>query len=710
MFRFKTIFSMMLALALTVIIIPATVFAAEEDLVPGSTAPALSVGISNVTDIDAELTFEVTGYAGEYKIKYLVLKTSEDKPDVDTIKNTGNIAESNVAAITNLIPETAYTVYSIAYVNDANQILTGISTVQFITLNSKTSAVPVITNVSAELTDGGAALNFTVNKACMYYYLVYEKETATPDAQVIKAQGEAVAKGSGSVNANEASNVHITAEFDLSKTYTLYLVAEDEKGVFSEISMLALGLPIKMFGAGASDPVTINIETVTGNGTGYTYSGGTVTIIENGNYVITGSGTTTTNRIKVADSIEAMITLNNVNIDVSAQWLKCAFDITRATVILTLEGDNILKSGSYCAGLQASQGAMLTISADSTGTLTATGGDKSAGIGGADNSQYSDIRHNDSGNIIINGGTVNANGTNGAGIGGGNGGTGGNITITGGEVNANGGKYSAGIGSGYCKGCGTITIQGGIIHAVGGSSGPGIGCGLMGDGGNITISGGEVYANGGSNGMGIGASSGTVSVAISNGIVEAKGGPNGAGIGGGEKIGPTSKTGEVYITGGNITATGGDNAAGIGANYYSNSGKITIDGGTVNAIGNREAAGIGGAMDGRSPTDPIVINGGNIIATGGSAGAGIGAGGGDYSQCGDVTITGGQVTATGGMYAAGIGGGGGRYASTCGLVSISGPNTVVNAKGDISLKQITSKPLSKGHNKSDHSRMVKKTD
>lgn len=109
------------------------------------------------------------------------------------------------------------------------------------------------------------------------------------------------------------------------------------------------------------------------------------------------------------------------------------------------------------------------------------------------------------GSIIINGGTVTATGKEGgAGIGGGlqtemNG----DIIITGGTVTAAGGLYGAGIGSGYTGSDNTdancnITISGGKVTATGGSNGAGIG----GGGGWVTrikeieISGGDITATG----------------------------------------------------------------------------------------------------------------------------------------------------------------------------------------------------------------------
>ena len=132
------------------------------------------------------------------------------------------------------------------------------------------------------------------------------------------------------------------------------------------------------------------------------------------------------------------------------------------------------------------------------GSLTATGGNWAAGIGGG--------YLGNGKNITIKGGTVNAAGgdNGGAGIGGGDYGSGEDITITGGTVNAAGGLDGAGIGGGW-KGSGkNITITGGTVNAAGGNGGSGIGGGDYGSGEDITIKGGTVNAAGGYGGAGIG--------------------------------------------------------------------------------------------------------------------------------------------------------------------------------------------------------------
>ena len=89
----------------------------------------------------------------------------------------------------------------------------------------------------------------------------------------------------------------------------------------------------------------------------YNINSGSVTISSAGNYRIYGS--TTTNTITVAYGITATITLDGVNINVSGTENACAFKMatndegfTKGKVTVNLVGNNILKSGANCAGLQ----------------------------------------------------------------------------------------------------------------------------------------------------------------------------------------------------------------------------------------------------------------------------------------------------------------------------------------------------------------------
>ena len=169
------------------------------------------------------------------------------------------------------------------------------------------------------------------------------------------------------------------------------------------------------------------------------------------------------------------LTLKDVKIDVSdtgSYWVegKAALSVQgKGNVEIELDGNNELKSGVQRAGLEKN-------TSTSTGTLTLKD-DKEAG----------------SGSLKATGGKY------GAGIGGGNYGSGENITITGGRVNATGGWGSAGIGGGnygrgnYGSGK-NITIKGGTVTAKGGDCGAGIGGGEPGSGGNLTLTAGRLSA------------------------------------------------------------------------------------------------------------------------------------------------------------------------------------------------------------------------
>ena len=282
------------------------------------------------------------------------------------------------------------------------------------------------------------------------------------------------------------------------------------------------------------------------------------------------------------------LTLRDVKIDVSdtgSYWVegKAALSVQgKGNVEIELDGNNELKSGVQRAGLEKN-------TSTSTGTLTLKD-DKEAG----------------SGSLKATGGKY------GAGIGGGNYGSGENITITGGRVNATGGWGSAGIGGGnygrgnYGSGK-TITIKGGTVTAKGGDCGAGIGGGNGGIGENIKITDGTVNATGGWGGAGIGGGDGGYggygngkNITITDGTVTATGGIHGAGIGGGD-----SGSGEnITITDGTVTATGGIYGAGIG-------GGVNASGSNVTVSGAAQVTATAGKSDGYYGAGATIGSGGN---------------------------------------------------------------------------------------------------
>ena len=255
---------------------------------------------------------------------------------------------------------------------------------------------------------------------------------------------------------------------------------------------------------------------------------------------------------------DTTVTIENVNIDVSKDN-KAALSVKgEGDTTLKLEGDNTLKSGNGYAGVEKNDNTSsgkLTITADSNqNTLMAVGGSGGAGIGSDNNNSTSKLG--------ITGGTITATGGNySAGIGGGIRGNA-DVTITGNAVikKAQGNYNGAGIGGGGV-GNGTVTISGNAVveEAVGGTSergGAGIGGGGWKDG-DVTISGNaKVDARGGTSAAGIGgggSGSGTVKI-YGNIQVSAKGGKAGnrykGYLGDGASIGSGG-----YSSNGNTTGT-----------------------------------------------------------------------------------------------------------------------------------------------------------
>ena len=159
----------------------------------------------------------------------------------------------------------------------------------------------------------------------------------------------------------------------------------------------------------------------------------------------------TSNTITIPDG--ATVTLAGVNIVATATaGITCS-----GSANIILEGTNsVTTSANNYPGILAG-GSTTTLTISGCGSLTATGAEMGAGIGGGKDSNI------------------------------------GNITINGGTVTANGGNYAAGIGSGYyyisCS-CKTITINAGTITATGGLYAAGIGSGAYASCDNITITNG----------------------------------------------------------------------------------------------------------------------------------------------------------------------------------------------------------------------------
>ncbi len=282
---------------------------------------------------------------------------------------------------------------------------------------------------------------------------------------------------------------------------------------------LLLTLPHGLI-AFASDKTILCLDKgniVIGDGTlsGFDSNGNFITVADENGYLITQTEKRAVSKYSVTVSGGThTIEIDSLNVNITSQFV-CAFCIKgTADVTLILTGDNVVSSGASRAGVEIGIDASLTINGD--GSLTASS-KYEAGIGGGNGNRNGRLVIN-SGTIIANGGTVNS----GAGIGGGSSGTGGTIIINGGNITATGGSTAAGIGGGNGSDSGSITINGGTVTAVGGSNGAGIGGGWYGSASNITINGGTVKAvSSDSYAIGAGISGSTGNIFICGGSVNA---------------------------------------------------------------------------------------------------------------------------------------------------------------------------------------------
>ena len=251
---------------------------------------------------------------------------------------------------------------------------------------------------------------------------------------------------------------------------------------------------------------------------------------------------------------DTTVTIKDVNIDVSGKGRSAMFVQGKGDTTLKLEGNNTLKSGQYCAGLEkdddVSTGKLTITAEDTSSSLNAYGGHSGAGIGGGNQRSTSNLE-------IANGKIHAVGGLLGAGIGGGINGNG-EVSISGGEVTAQGGNLAAGIG-GSASGSGKVTIKNGEVTAKTNGAAAAIGGGNRGSG-DVTILDGRVTTQLVNNNpvTGIGGGIGSTkksTVRILGGVVDAVGGGYGSGIGGGSG---DAQGAEVEIGGGaQVTAKGG---------------------------------------------------------------------------------------------------------------------------------------------------------
>lgn len=264
---------------------------------------------------------------------------------------------------------------------------------------------------------------------------------------------------------------------------------------------------------------------------------------------------------------DTTVTIQDVNIDASEKGRSAMFVQGKGDTTLKLEGNNTLRGGQSCAGLEKddelSTGKLTITAEDTSSSLNAYGGNGGAGIGGGNQKSTSNLE-------IANGKIHAVGGLLGAGIGGGGFGGNGEVSISGGEVTAQGGFWAAGIGGGGTQGSGKVTIKNGNVTAKTNSLAAVIGGGNGGSG-DVTILDGRVttqLVNKNDPVTGIGGAPNSTdksTVRILGGVVDAVGNRYGSGIGGGSG---DAQGAEVEIGGGaQVTAKGGKEGTYAGKTY-----------------------------------------------------------------------------------------------------------------------------------------------
>lgn len=285
-------------------------------------------------------------------------------------------------------------------------------------------------------------------------------------------------------------------------------------------------------GAAFGDPVTIKVNELSGSveKDEYTYDGSThlLTLLK-GQFVLTGSSPDVS--VHVRENVES-VRLDGLKLEhANGKGAPISLEDMATTYVFALTNANVLVAPPQCAAIEVPRNATLTIGADDDAAeLNAVGGGAGEGDNDEPSDEYGDDPENgsegggagigmgwnaDCGTIVILGGKVTATGGNkAAGIGGGAaGGCAGNVEIFGGTILSAGGWGAAGIGSGYEQGNdqeftpshnGKIVISGGRVTAKGGDGGAGIGGGgywrrakYRPKGPDVEISGGTVSAKGG---------------------------------------------------------------------------------------------------------------------------------------------------------------------------------------------------------------------
>jgi chitodextrinase len=541
---------------------------------PDTAAPELSAGsvINLVTAAGTTATLKFTSdEAGTYY--YLVLGATTPAPNAGTVKAQGTatakgtaagIAGQNTISVTGLTVNTQYTAYIV--VEDASGNLSMVLSITGVNPSLPDTAAPTLSGgIVSDLATTTATLQFTSNEAGTYYYMVLGATTPAPNAEAVKAQGTAEAKGTAAAIVGQ-NTIRVTG-LTAGTVYRAYIVAEDAAGNSSSVlTIIDVNPVILVLYIGASQTAEAAAGTTLASAITWLVSHAA----ENGEYTIklwagelmslprnltglnSASGVTIT--LTTADDTERIITLNTTG---------ALFTLggSGKTVTLKLDGRITLKgrSNNTAALVQVNTGGVLEM---------------------AGNAKITENRYSSGGGVSVFGG---------------------DFTMKGGEISGNMAYSSSGIssgGGGVYVGGGTFTMKGGEISKnTAYSSSSSNGGGVYVGGGTFIMEGGEISGN---------TASGSYSNSSSGGGVFVFGGT--FTMKSGEISGNTtdsssySNGGGVYVGGSGIFTMGGGEISGNTVNNSSSNSNSSSGGGVYfsNIGGSSEFNKTGGVIYGSS--------------------------------------------------------------------------------------------------------------
>lgn len=217
------------------------------------------------------------------------------------------------------------------------------------------------------------------------------------------------------------------------------------------------------------------------------------------------SGTNVDGRVRIrVEAGRCAIAFDGLVLDCARSGAPAACVASGAVAKVELRGRSVLRSGAGSAGFQVDDGGeVVFLSGHPGASLEAAGGANGAGIGGGEYGSGGRI------GFAATNATVDARGgRRGAGVGGGSRATAGAVSVLAGDVFATGGAEAAGMGGGAWGGGAEVSVSGGFVKSVAGEDGSGIGGGKFGPGGSLCVTGGTVLPFSGTNAWTVGGGAG----------------------------------------------------------------------------------------------------------------------------------------------------------------------------------------------------------